>query len=77
MKVSILASGSKGNSTYIEAAGHHILIDVGINGLTIDKKLKEHDINSKDIDIVLLTHTHSDHINGLASFLKRIVQLYI
>ena len=71
MKVSILASGSKGNSSYVEADGHNILIDIGVNSLVIDRKLKEHGISSKDIDIVLLTHTHSDHINGLASFLKK------
>ena len=71
MKVSILASGSKGNCGYIEAANHHILVDIGINRLSIDKKLKEHGISANDIDIILLTHIHSDHVSGLSSFLKK------
>ena len=65
MKVCVLASGSKGNCTYVETDHHRILIDIGTTCLNIEKKLKEKDINPSSIDMVLMTHTHTDHISGL------------
>ena len=41
MKVCVLASGSKGNCTYVETDHHRILIDIGTTCLNIEKKLKE------------------------------------
>lgn len=71
MKVKVLASGSKGNSTYLESNGTKLLIDVGINYITVKKDLEEINVDSKEIDGVLITHTHNDHIKGLASFIKK------
>ncbi len=72
MKVKVLASGSKGNCTYIECGELKILIDVGISYLQIKNTLEQDNINIKDIDIVLVTHTHNDHIKGLASLLSKV-----
>lgn len=71
MKFSVLASGSKGNITYIASCSAKILIDAGITASTIEKNLLELNVNPNEIDGILLTHTHSDHINGLKVFIKK------
>lgn len=70
MKACILASGSKGNSTYIETKNHKILLDLGKNKKYIVDSLKSIGVNYKDIDIILISHTHSDHISALDTFIK-------
>lgn len=71
MKVSVLASGSKGNCTFIEVGKTKILIDLGVSCRYIEQKLKEIKVNPKMINAVLITHTHIDHICGLPSFYKK------
>ena len=70
MKACILASGSTGNATYIETKNYKILIDLGKNKKYIVDKLKEINVDYKDIDYVFLTHTHDDHTSALKTFLK-------
>ena len=71
MKVSVLSSGSKGNCTYVETKNHKILIDIGTSSLYVEKCLKSIGINPSNIDIVLITHAHIDHVAGLKVFSKR------
>lgn len=71
MKIIVLASGSKGNSTYIETKETKILIDFGLSYTQTKNRLKKHDINIEDIKNVIITHTHCDHIAGLSSFAKK------
>lgn len=71
MKVSVLASGSKGNSTYIETNNTKILVDLGMTTLYVEKKLAKIDIDPNEIDAIILTHTHVDHISGLKVFTKK------
>ena len=71
MKFAILSSGSKGNSAIIETNNTKILIDLGVSRLYVEKKLAELNINAYDIDAILITHTHVDHIQGLKVFLKK------
>lgn len=71
MNICVLASGSKGNITYISSANTKLLIDLGKSCLYIEKKLNEMSINPVDIDGILITHTHIDHINGLKVFIKK------
>lgn len=72
MKVSVLSSGSKGNTTYIETKETKILIDAGNSSKYILNTLTELNINPQEIDAILITHIHSDHIKGLQVLLKNI-----
>lgn len=71
MQVAVLASGSKGNCTFIELEGVKILVDAGISARKIKQELAAigHDIN--DIAGVFITHEHTDHIRGLQTLTKR------
>ena len=60
-----LASGSKGNSIYFGSKKAKILIDAGISYLQLNQRLNEIDIKLEEIDAILITHEHSDHISGL------------
>lgn len=71
MKVSVLASGSKGNSTYIETDDAKILVDLGTSSLYVERQLKNLGVDPNTIDAIFLTHTHVDHISGLRVFLKK------
>ena len=71
MKVCVLASGSEGNSTYIETKNHKILIDLGMNLKYMKEKLQELEITPDEIDTVLISHVHKDHIGGVETFLKK------
>lgn len=70
MKVSILGSGSGGNSTFIEVDGVKILVDAGFSGKKIECKLKEINESLEEIEGILITHEHTDHIQG-AGILSR------
>ena len=67
----VLASGSKGNSSILKCGNTNILIDVGINYKTLEIKLNEINVSPNDIDIILITHSHSDHIKGLSTFIRK------
>jgi len=70
MKVCVFASGSKGNVTYIETKNHRILLDMGKKKKYIVDALKQIDVDPKTIDIILISHLHSDHISALEAFIK-------
>lgn len=71
MKVSVLSSGSKGNCTYVETKKHKILIDIGTSCSYIEKSLKNINVLPQEIDIILITHSHVDHVAGLKVFNKK------
>ena len=60
-----LASGSKGNCTYIGTNHTKILVDAGIPTKHIKKRLEEIHVALEDIQAILITHEHQDHIQGL------------
>lgn len=68
MNYTILASGSRGNSTVIESNGHTILIDCGIPSSELYSKLEELNISIEQIEAVLITHEHIDHIRSIQNF---------
>lgn len=68
MKVIVLSSGSKGNTTYIETQTTKILIDIGNTCKYITEKLSTIGVTLGEINAILITHTHTDHIKGLKTF---------
>ena len=65
MKLCSIASGSSGNCIYASANNTQILIDVGISGKRTETGLNEIGTSLKEIDAILVTHEHIDHIAGL------------
>ncbi len=68
MIITNLASGSKGNATLIELDNKNILIDIGLPILNLEKRLGR---PFPKIDILIITHTHVDHIKGLKSIIRK------
>lgn len=65
MRFCSIASGSSGNCIYVGSDTTHLLIDVGISGKRTESGLESLDLTGKDLDGILITHEHADHINGL------------
>ena len=71
MKICVLASGSKGNSTYIASTNIKLLVDLGTSCLYAERKLHEISVTPNQIDGILITHTQVDHTSGLKVFIKK------
>lgn len=71
MKICVLASGSKGNCSYIETEKTKSLVDLGMSAGYIAKSLKSIGVDPSSIQRVFITHTHTDHVAGLKVFLKK------
>ncbi|MCR5719164.1 MAG: MBL fold metallo-hydrolase [Lachnospiraceae bacterium] len=71
MRICSIASGSSGNCIYIGNTSTHILVDVGISGKKCEEGLRTLDLTGKDINAILVTHEHSDHIAGLGVMARK------
>ena len=71
MRLAILASGSTGNSALVSCGGRHLLIDAGISARRLTAGLRELDLAPESLSAVLITHDHSDHVQGLKNFALR------
>ena len=65
MRMVSIASGSSGNCIYIGSESTHILVDAGISNKRIEQGLNEIGLKGGEMDGILITHEHSDHIKGL------------
>ena len=65
VSVSVLASGSRGNSTIVESSNTKILVDAGISCRETFKRLKAAGQDPHSLSAILITHEHSDHVYGL------------
>ena len=63
-----LVSGSSGNALYLEHKNTKILIDCGISCARICEALKSIDVNPSEINGIVVTHEHSDHVSGVRVF---------
>ncbi|NNE68098.1 MAG: MBL fold metallo-hydrolase [Pyrinomonadaceae bacterium] len=72
MKISVLGSGSTGNSVLISTEKTKVLVDAGLSAKQILLRLADTGVSYEDLDGILITHEHSDHAGGLR-VLKRTV----
>lgn len=70
-KVSVLASGSSGNSLYVETGQKRILVDAGLSGKKITGLLEQIGRKPDDLDAILVTHEHRDHIHGVGVLARK------
>lgn len=70
LQITPLFSGSKGNCTLIQSHNVNILLDAGFSYRSILLALERHGLTSKDIDAIVISHEHGDHINALPMWTK-------
>jgi phosphoribosyl 1,2-cyclic phosphodiesterase len=71
MRFAVLASGSSGNACYVEAGNTRLLIDAGLSGREIERRLETVGRSAADLDALIVTHEHSDHIKGAGVLSRR------
>ena len=71
MRVCLLASGSRGNTTLIEADDCRLLIDAGLSGIETTRRLATVGLSGDDLDAILVTHEHHDHVGGIGPLARR------
>jgi phosphoribosyl 1,2-cyclic phosphodiesterase len=72
VSVSVLASGSRGNTAVVESSKARILVDAGLSCRETFKRLKAIDRSPQEISAILITHEHSDHACGLAALARKL-----
>jgi phosphoribosyl 1,2-cyclic phosphodiesterase len=70
--VSVLASGSRGNTAVVESSRARILVDAGISCRETFKRLKSLQLDPCSVSAILISHEHSDHVYGLAMLAKKL-----
>lgn len=68
---SVLASGSTGNAFYIATEKAKLLVDAGFSGKQMEQLMESVNLDPKELDGLLVTHEHSDHIKGLGILARR------
>lgn len=71
MRLCSIASGSSGNCIYVGSEATHLLVDVGISGKKAESGLNSLGITGNDLDGILITHEHADHISGLGILARK------
>jgi phosphoribosyl 1,2-cyclic phosphodiesterase len=71
VNVTILGSGSSGNSTLVESRGERILVDAGFSGRDLERRLASIEVQPGSISALLITHDHGDHTRGMGVFARR------
>jgi phosphoribosyl 1,2-cyclic phosphodiesterase len=71
VRVTVLGSGSAGNSVLVESAGARVLVDAGFSGRDLERRLLAVDVDPASVDAVLITHDHGDHTRGMGILARR------
>lgn len=66
-----IASGSSGNCIYVGSQATHLLVDIGISGKRTESGLNNLGVSARDLDGILITHEHADHISGLGVIARK------
>ncbi len=71
MRICSIASGSSGNCIYVGSDDTHIIIDAGISGKRIEEGLNSLGLTTQDLNGILITHEHSDHVASLGVLARK------
>lgn len=71
IRFTVLSSGSTGNATVVRNDDTALLIDAGLSAKRIDELMLERDMLGSQLDGILVTHEHSDHIRGLGAVARK------
>jgi len=71
LRISILGSGSKGNAALVSTDRVRVLVDAGFSFRSLTQRLAAIGESADDLDAILVSHEHSDHIKGLRTLLKK------
>ncbi len=71
MRFCVLAGGSKGNAVYISDGTTAILMDAGLSGVEIQRRLQSLGLHPQDLDAIVVSHEHADHIHGVGVLSRR------
>lgn len=71
MELCSIASGSSGNCIYVGTENGHVLIDAGISGKRIEEGLNSIGLKTSEMQGILITHEHIDHVAGLGVLARR------
>jgi phosphoribosyl 1,2-cyclic phosphodiesterase len=66
MRMTVIASGSKGNSLVLSSSRTRILVDAGLSCRELFKRMRAADEDPQTLDAILITHEHQDHVQGVA-----------
>jgi phosphoribosyl 1,2-cyclic phosphodiesterase len=72
MRMTVLASGSKGNSTVVATRQTRILVDAGLSCREILKRMHTTGEDPRSLDAILITHEHQDHVQGVAVLARKL-----
>lgn len=71
LEVCPLASGSRGNSLFVGCPDQGILIDAGLSGIELQRRLEARDISCDRLSAIIITHEHGDHVKGAGILSRR------
>lgn len=71
MRLCSIASGSSGNCIYVGNENTHLLVDVGISKKRVEEGLEQLNLSGEMLSGILITHEHTDHIQGLGAFSRK------
>lgn len=71
MQFCVLGSGSGGNATIVKAGETVLLVDAGFSAARLRDKMKSAGVEPEELDAILLTHEHTDHMKGVHQFTRK------
>lgn len=71
LSVCVLASGSRGNATYVSDGTTAILVDAGLSGVEVERRLASRGLSAESLSAIVVTHEHTDHVQGAGVLSRR------
>jgi phosphoribosyl 1,2-cyclic phosphodiesterase len=71
LSICVLASGSKGNAIFVSDGTTSILVDAGLSGIEIQRRMQAANLDVNDLKAIVVSHEHSDHTRGVGVMARR------